>query len=218
MTTTHPRSPRRPPVPSPDRRGVPRWLPAVIVAVGVATLAVGWLLGNRAADAETDRDTAQAQTSATAGQALDLADAIRAACDRGTIPAEYLRACTKAVEVQTQPVPSVPTAGADGADGAPGVNGRDGVVGLTGPNGAGGRDGLPGSPGAPGSAGSAGPAGQAGRDGADGAPGAAGADGAPGPAGPQGPPGPAGPPGCDAGTARDDSGTCVPVTPPEGSP
>jgi hypothetical protein len=174
------KTPRR----SQSERNFPKWTPLAVIIVGLSVLLLGWFLGQRATGAEEERVTAVAETSATAGQALDLASAIRGACDAGTIPAKYQDACAKAVVVQARPVPAVPGAkGADGSNGANGINGLDGLPGGIGPSG---LPGLPGETGVPG------PQGEPGLQGAAGAPGPAGADGAAGPAGPQGEQGPQG--------------------------
>lgn len=181
------------------RMDVPRWLPVAVALAAIAVLALGWVMAQRAAEAETALPAAVAERDAAASQVVAFAGQVRAACDDGTLPGDD-PLCARAVQVQAVPVPPVAIPGAPGADGADG---------LTPPcyftpaqcQGPAGPPGLPGEDGAPG------------KDGQDGAPGADGADGAPGQDGMAGTPGRD---GCDAGTARDEAGTCTPIptTPP----
>lgn len=203
-----------------------------IALFAVLTLSTGWFVASRSQEAETQnvdlsagKVVAEQQRDATAGQALDLAAVLKAACDApGAIPAEYTGACTKAVQVQREPIPPVPgpagDPGANGLDGRPGLDGADGAVGIPGPPGPVGPAGPKGEPGLS-VIGPQGPVGPQGPAGQDGAPGTDGADGEPGPqgppgadgqdgdTGPQGPQGPAGPEGCGAGEIRDPAdGVC----------
>ena len=172
---------------------IPTWvLPALVVLI-LSVLAVGALQARGAVDTTEQLATATQAGSQAATKANDLASTIAAACSAGTIPPQYADACVKARRVVAAPVPG--PEGPIGATGPAGADGSQGPAGLAGPTGA------------EGSAGPAGPAGQDGKDGANGQ------DGAPGAVGPQGP---AGPPGCDAGTARDATGACVPSNPGRG--
>ncbi|MBK8246311.1 MAG: hypothetical protein IPK85_02710 [Gemmatimonadetes bacterium] len=159
---------------------------------------MGLFLGQRASSAEKAQTVATQQTSATANQALDLASAIRAGCDDGSIPLKYQDACAKAISVQAKPVPSI--RGAPGVAGSPGPPGKPGLQGADGP------PGPPGVAGAPGAAGVPGPVG------ADGAPGPAGPQGTPGGTGPQGPKGDNGP-ACPEGTSPEN----ITVLTPDGT-
>ncbi|WP_181778917.1 hypothetical protein [Pseudonocardia pini] len=195
-----------------DRKPLPRWLIGLFVLLALGTVAAGVLVARQtteaqssASDAQTAASVAVEQRDATAYQALDLAAEIGRACSSGQIPERYSAVCSKAVQVQVEPIPGA--RGEPGPAGLPGTPGAPGVAGPAGPAGA------PGAPGAPGSIGSAG---QDGSDGQDGAPGLAG------PPGPQGPPGEPGPV-CPSGQTAESylypdgrTGTrCVTPTPSE---
>jgi hypothetical protein len=193
-----PRSPRGRHVLRTDPALIPRWCLPVLVALIVAVLVAGALQAGGASTTTAQLATATQAGAQAAGTANDLASTIDAACKADTIPRQYASACTKARQVVAQPVP-----GPEGPVGATGAAGADGAQGPAGPPGTVGAPGAAGPAGPPGPAGAPGPAGPAGQDGTNGTDGQAGAPGVPGPAGP------AGAPGCDAGTHRDDSGSCI---------
>jgi type II secretory pathway pseudopilin PulG len=200
-----PQSPRGRHVLRADPAAIPRWWLPALVALIVAVLAAGALQAGGASTTTDQLATATQAGNQAAGTANDLASTIDAACKADTIPRQYASACTKARQVVAQPVP-----GPEGPVGAPGATGADGRGGPTrAPSASLGWWVRPVRKGLRVQQGATGPAGPAGQDGAPGADGQPGADGRPGADGAPGPAGPPGPPGCDAGTHRDDSGTCV---------
>lgn len=92
----------------------PQWVPWAIV---VAVLAAGFsaFLLTRGASTTEDANTALQgdktvltnQRDAAAGQALDLAGLLDAACAAGDPPVGYEAACDKAKQVQANPIPAV---------------------------------------------------------------------------------------------------------------
>lgn len=92
----------------------PRWIPWVIVALMLVAIPVGYVLTRTTATTQDENQNLQGdksvltdQRDAAAGQALDLAGQIAAACASGNIPGEYRSACAKAQQVQAQPIPPV---------------------------------------------------------------------------------------------------------------
>lgn len=180
--------------PREQRKTVPRWAIAALIALAVATLAVGYFVRTQAATATDALPAVTQQRDAAAATVVNLSDLLDDACRTGTIPAQYAAACLRAAQVQAAPIP-----GADGAPGAPGAAGQPGAPGppgmtppcyftasqCRGADGAPGKDGTPGQDGAPG------------KDGAPGQDGAPGKDGAPGRG------------VAMSGPVRDDNGTCV---------
>lgn len=95
-------------------RPFPRWIPWVLVALMVVAIPVGYLLTRTTTTTQTenanlqgDKSVLTGQRDAAAGQALDLAGQIAAACASGNIPDDYRGACAKAQQVQAQPIPPV---------------------------------------------------------------------------------------------------------------
>lgn len=110
-------------------RELPRWLPALLLALVLAAVAAGWVVARQSDDTLAANSAltgevvvAEGQRDATADQALDLAVLIKDACDTGTIPPQYLAACQRAEVVRADPIPP-----------APGRDGRRGPAGLTPP-------------------------------------------------------------------------------------
>ncbi|HEY9413622.1 MAG TPA: hypothetical protein VIQ30_02580 [Pseudonocardia sp.] len=95
-------------------RPFPRWIPWLLVALMLAAIPVGFVLTRTTASTQNENQNLQGdksvltdQRDAAAGQALDLAGQIAAACASGNIPPEYTAACDKARQVQAQPIPPV---------------------------------------------------------------------------------------------------------------
>jgi hypothetical protein len=110
-------------------RPFPRWIPVAIVVAVLAAGVAAFFLTRGAATTQTENANLQGdksvltdQRDAAAGQALDLAGQIAAACASGKIPPDYTAACDKAKQVQAQPIPPV--------QGAPGAAGR-GITGTS---------------------------------------------------------------------------------------
>lgn len=156
------------------------------VLVGVAVVLAALLLFVDSRESEGAEQVAVAEKNATAERGLTLADQILAACQTGSIPADYSAACNTAAEVSQEPV--VVVQGDAGAQGAQGLRGEKGEKGEKGDNGDKGDTGEAGKDGEAGQDGQEGEAGQDGADGANGQPGQDGQDGAD------------GDPGCLAGT------------------
>jgi hypothetical protein len=189
---------------------VPRWLPVAVAVTALAVIALGWVMAQRASQAEDALPVAVAERDAAASQVVSFAREVRHACATGTLtPDDPL--CARAVQVQAVPVPPVTVPGATGATGAPGLTPPcyftpSQCVGPAGPTGA---PGPSGAPGVPGPGGPEGPQGEAGPGGPQGEAG---------PGGPEGPRGEPGLNGCDAGQVRDPDGVCVAAPPPPVEP
>lgn len=95
-------------------RPFPRWIPVAIVLAVLGAAVAAFFLTRGAATTQSENQNLQGdksvltdQRDAAAGQALDLAGQIAAACASGNIPPEYISACDKAKQVQAQPIPPV---------------------------------------------------------------------------------------------------------------
>lgn len=182
MTTTPPSgTPRRPSdkliamaaaEPDPTERPTSRFLPAVIVALGLLAVAGAMLLTRSAGKSDDRAEAAQAET-------VSLAEQVAGECGTGRLTGPV---CQRATQVITT-TPGPP--GSPGDPGAPGVPGTRGPVGPAGPAGVTGQQGVAGvagqtgAVGATGAAGPVGPAGPAGQPGQDGQQGQPGQDGQP---------------------------------------
>lgn len=114
-----------------EEKPPPRWVPWAIVVSVLAAVVLGVLLARGASSTEDanvslqgDKAVAEGQRDAAVGQSLDLASLVRQACSTGDLqPSDPL--CTRAAQVQAQPIPGTP-----GRPGDAGAAGR-GVVGTS---------------------------------------------------------------------------------------
>lgn len=155
-----------------DEPRTTRWLPLVIVGLGLLAVAAAILMTRNSADVSQRADETQVALTNTAAQASSLADQIGAECRAGRLTGAV---CDQAATVLADPVP-----GPRGPQGLPGQDGADSIVpGPQGPQGLAGEDGADST--------IPGPEGPAGAD-----------SDVPGPEGPMGPAGPQGAPGSPA--------------------
>lgn len=160
----------------------------IVVLAASSGVAIGLLM--------RDREAAQSQAGAVAGQSQQLVDCVR---DPSNVDCE-----AEAAKVE-KTIDDV-GAGEPGPPGATGQNGTNGATGPSGVDGQAGRDGTDGARGPRGFIGPIGPNGLAGAAGADGQNGAQGPAGAPGEAGAPGPAGDPGAPGADGRDGTDGRG------------
>lgn len=156
---------------------VTRWLPLLIVGLGLLAVAFAILMSRNSAETSERADQTQTALNNTAAQASSLADQIGAECAAGRL---HGAVCEQAATVAAAPVPGpegprgpVGPQGVPGADSTvPGPQGPQGVPGLDGQDGE--DSDVPGPQGPPGEdsdvPGPQGPQGEPGQQGAPGSP------------------------------------------------